>query len=87
MSELSGDEVGHVDEVFDAAIAACASSGLLKRSIHRFDTAMVFAGVKTVEYARKMLGNRPTEALEGFESAAAGPTEPALEQGLGLVRC
>ena len=87
MSELSGDEVGHGDEVFDAAIAARPCARLLEGSIHRFDAAVVFAGVKTVEYARKMLGDRPAEALEGFESAAAGPAEPALEQGLGLVRC
>ncbi len=87
MSELSSNKIGHGDEVLDAAIAACASSGLLKRSIHRFDTAIVLAGVKTVEDARKMLADRPAEALERFESAAAGPTEPALEQGLGLVRC
>jgi len=87
MSEFAGDEVGHVDEVFDAAIAARTGARLLEGSIHRFDPAVVFAGVKTVEYARKMLGDRPAEALEGFESAAAGPAEPALEQGLGLVRC
>jgi len=59
----------------------------LKRSIHRFDPAVVFAGLEPVEYVRKVLGDRPAEALERFESAAAGPTEPALEQELGLVRC
>jgi len=41
MSELSRDEVGHGDEVFDAAIAACPCASLLKRSIHGFDPAVV----------------------------------------------
>jgi len=53
MSELSSDEIGHGDEVLDAAIATCSCARLLERSIHRFDTAIVLAGVKTVEDARK----------------------------------
>jgi CRISPR-associated endonuclease Cas3-HD len=82
MGELSSDEVGHGDEVFDAAIAAGASASFLKRAIHRLDTTVVFACLETVEDARKMLGDRSAEALEGFQSAPAGPTEPALEQRL-----
>ncbi len=86
MGKLSSDEVGHGDEVFDAAIAAGAGSCLRKRPIHGFDPAMVFAGLEAIEDARKMLGNGPAEALEGFESAATGPTQPVLEEGPGLIR-
>ena len=49
MGEFPGDEVSHGDEVLDAAIAAGASACLLKGSIHRFDTAVVFAGFEAVE--------------------------------------
>ena len=75
MSEFAGDEVGHVDEVFDAAIAARTGARLLEGSIHRFDPAVVFAGCEAVEYARKVLGKGPAEALEGFQSATtySGP--------------
>ena len=86
MGEFPSDKVGHGDEVFDAAIAAGTGSCLLKCSIHCFDTAVVFAGFEAVEYARKVLGDGPAEALEGFESAATGPTQPALQEGLGLIR-
>jgi len=75
----------HGDEVFDAAIATGAGTCLLKCSIHRFDPAVVFAGCEAVEYARKVLGKGPAEALEGFQSATTGPTQPALQRGLGLV--
>ncbi|EXI77283.1 MAG: hypothetical protein AW10_03874 [Candidatus Accumulibacter appositus] len=82
MGELSSDEVGHIDEVVDAAIAAgasaCAagaSACLLKRSIHRLDATVVLACLETVEDARKMLGDRSAEAFKGFESAATGPAE------------
>jgi len=64
MGELCSDEVGHGDEVFDAAVSAGASVSLLKCSIHRFDTTVVFACLETVEDARKMLGDRSAEALE-----------------------
>ena len=87
MGEFPGDEVSHGDEVLDAAIAAGASACLLKGSIHRFDTAVVFTDLEAVEYARKVLGDGPAEALEGFQLATTGPTEPTLEQGPGLVRC
>ena len=73
MGKFSSDEVGHGDEVFDATIAARPCARLLKGSIHRFDPAVVFARLEPVEYARKRLGDRPAEALERFESAAAGP--------------
>ena len=75
MGKFSSDEVGHGDEVFDAAIAAGAGTCLLKCSIHRFDPAVVFAGCEAVEYARKVLGKGPAEALEGFQSATtySGP--------------
>ena len=86
MGKFSSDEVGHGDEVFDASIAAGAGSRLLKRPIHGLDAGIVFAGLKAIEYARKMLGDGPAEALEGFESAATGPTQPAFEEGLGLIR-
>jgi len=45
----------------------------------------VFAGFEAVEYARRVLGKGPAEALEGFQSATTGPTQPALQPGLGLV--
>ncbi len=51
-----------------------------------FDAAIVFTGLEAIENARKMLGNCPAEALEGFESVATGPTQPALEEGLRLIR-
>ena len=86
MGELSSDEVGHGDEVFNAAIAACPTASFLKCAIHRFDTTIVFACLETVEDARKMLGDRSAEALEGFQSAPAGPAEPAFEQEQRLVR-
>jgi hypothetical protein len=86
MSELSGDEVGHGDEVLDAAIAACPSASFLKRTIHRFDTTIVLACLETVENARKMPGDRSAEAFERFESAPTGPAEPALQQRLCLIR-
>ncbi len=86
MGEFPSDEVGHGDEVVDAAITTGAGTCLLKCSIHCFDTAVVFAGFEAVEYARKVLGKGPAEALEGFQSATTGPTQPALQQGLGLVR-
>lgn len=80
MDELSSDAVGHVDEALDAAIAACPSARFLKGSIHRFDAAVVLACPETVENARKTLGDRSAEALEGFESAPTGAAEPALQQ-------
>jgi len=74
MGELSSDEVGPGDKVFDAAIAACpsASASFLKRSIHRFDSAVVLACLETVADARKMLGDRSAEALEGCTGSRAG---------------
>jgi hypothetical protein len=68
MGEFPSDEVGHGDEVVDAAITTGAGTCLLKCSIHCFDTAVVFAGFEAVEYARKVLGKGPAEALEGFHS-------------------
>jgi len=41
MGEFPNDEVGHGDEVFDAAIATGAGTRLLKCSIRRFDPAVV----------------------------------------------
>ena len=86
MGELSSDEVSHGDEVLDAAIAACPSASFLKRSIHHFDSAVVLACLETVEDASKMLGDRSAEAVERFESAPTGPTEPTLQQRLRLIR-
>jgi hypothetical protein len=86
VGELSSDEVGHGDEAFNAAIAACPSASFLQRAIHRLDTTIMFACVETVEDAGKILGDRSAEALEGFHAAPAGPAEPAFELGQCLVR-
>jgi hypothetical protein len=81
MGELSSDEVGHGDEVFNAAIAAGPSASLLKRSIHRLDTTVVFACLETVEDARKMLGDRSAEALEGFQRHRLAQLSQRLSRG------
>jgi len=80
MGELSSDEVGHGDEVFDPAIAASPSARLLKRSIHRFDSAVVLACLETVENARKMVGDRSAEALEVISG-----TRHAMELSPGIL--
>ena len=49
MGELASDEVGHGDEVLDAAVAAGAGSCLRKRPIHGLDAAIVFAGLEAIE--------------------------------------
>nr|WP_295509360.1 hypothetical protein [Accumulibacter sp.] len=68
------------------AIASGASACLPTRPIHRLATTVVLACLENVEDARKMLGDCSAEALERFQSAAAGPVEPALHQWLRLIR-
>ena len=80
VSEFSGNEIGHGDELFDAAVAASAGSRFLK-----------CAGFEAVEDAGEVGGERSGQALEGIESTAPGPAEPAFGMrevlgGAGLKR-
>jgi hypothetical protein len=75
VSEFSGDEIGHGDEVFDPAVAASAGSRFLKCAVHGLDATVVLAGFEAVEDAGKVGGERSGQALEGVESVAPGPAE------------
>lgn len=87
MGELSGNEIGHGDEVFDdATVVAGAGSGFPQCAVPRVGGAGVFAGLEAAWDAGQMAGDRPREAPERIEATALSPAEPALEQGPGFVR-
>jgi len=86
MGALSGDEIGHVDEAFDATVGPGVGSGFPQCAVNRFDAAVVLAGLEAAGGAGQMVGDRPREALEGIEATAPSPAEPARKQGPGLVR-
>ena len=50
-SESSCNEIGHGDEVFDAAVAASTGWRFLECAVHDLDAAVVLAGVEAVEDA------------------------------------
>jgi len=81
VSEFSGNEIGHGDELLDAAVAASAGSRLLKCAVHGLDATVVLAGFEAVEDAGEVGGERSGQALEGIESTAPGPAEPAFGCG------
>jgi len=85
VSEFSGNEIGHGDEVFDAAVAASTGSRFLECAVHGLDAAVVLAGFEAVEDAGEVGGDRSGQALEGIEATAPGPAQPALEEGPGFV--
>ncbi len=82
--EFSGNEIGHGDEVFDAALAASTGSRFLECAVHGLDATVVLAGFEAFEDAGEVGGDHSGHALEGIEATAPGPAEPAVEERLGF---
>ena len=64
VSEFSGNEVGHGDEVFDAAVAARTGSRFLDCAVHGLGAAVVLAGFEAVEDAGEVGGERLSMAVK-----------------------
>jgi len=56
VSEFSGNEIGHGDEVLNASVAASTGSRFLECAVHGFDAAVVLAGFEAVEDAGQVGG-------------------------------
>lgn len=83
MSELGAEQVADGDQVGVGAVALGAGFGGLDLGVEGFDLPVGQAGVEMLQDACEVVADRGAELLEGRQSAAPRPADPALEQGLG----
>src|SRR5690606_39048920 len=84
MLELAADEVSDEDQALVGAVAAGSGFGSLDQPVHGLQEAIAQAAAEVAEDAFVVVLQGLPDALEGRQPAAASPTDPCAQLGLGF---
>ena len=86
MLELGAQQVGDGDQVAGGCVALGACLGRLDLRVHGLDETVAQTAAEVLQDSGPVLAHGGAQTLERGQATAARPTDPAIQQGAGVLR-